>query len=163
MPVPLLLEGVQNGLRARRIDLVDRAEVGGSAIFRRSVNIAGRIERYAGDRTGAIRAVLERMQHGFLAAGVQLVHNPIVPIASADRGSIQIAVRIHGEAGLGMAAIRAAGETVEHAIVLRAIEFEDHARVTGSTDRRCPIKVAGGIQDERGNRLRAIRASGEIV
>ena len=105
-PIRAATEGVQYGLVAKRVQLVDHARIRRSAIVGCAVEVAGGVERHSGIGIRAIGPAFEAVQD--LVAGlIELEDHAEVGRAALVRGSVHIAAVIADQRSVGS---RAFGE-----------------------------------------------------
>src|ERR1700691_223789 len=97
-----------------------------------------------------------------MAARVQLVHEPSLPIFPIVGGSVEVARRVTDHSGMGETATGTAPEAIQHCLMASGIELVDNA-VPIAAGESCSIEVARRVADHSGPRLAAIGPSREAV
>ena len=95
------------------IHLVNCPQVRRAATSGRAIQVAFRIENYAGIWTASVGSAGEILQHGLLAVRVQFVHDACVSRSASASGSVKITGGVGGYASIGVDASRRTGEVMQ--------------------------------------------------
>jgi hypothetical protein len=116
---------------------------------REAVEIPGAVAYQAGMGKSAI-ALMEAVQHRFLASLIKLVHSSTTAAvttrtAAFSRGPIKVACIIQDYGCFGICSVRPSVEAVEHALAAIAVYLKYCPIARISAGCRCAIKCACGI------------------
>src|SRR5712691_1519663 len=162
-PLPLLSASqLENGPAAASL---------ATALTRRAVEIAGRVENEVADRAAPVTTTGEAVEHGLMPLAIperQPVDGAKVVRAGVVGGAIEMAGLVEGQCAVRESRIGLALESVEGRQLpfpdLRLRELEGNARPMRSAHRCDSIQIPGAIEDQPARRSRGpILAAGEGV
>ncbi len=158
------MEGRQRVV-VRGLELEDGARARGTAIGRRSVEVARGVGDDGGGRAPPVRAreAVEGRQR-VAVGGVELEDGALIVGAAAEGRSVEVARGIGDEGGRWVASVRPT-EVVEgrQRIAVRGVEPEHRPAAREAADPGRPVEVARGVGDDRGVRGASVGAAAEAV
>ena len=148
-------EGIENRLMTGRIHFEHGSFSGGSARLGGPIEVVSGVANHAGVGICAVGRSGERVQNGFFASGIELIHDARVGSASIVSSAPKIARSVGIDPADWVCSVSAAPERVQHGFFAGRIHSIDNAQTRGSAGVGGSVEIPVAVTDDPGRGIGA--------